>query len=301
LSNAVSTVVSDVRSFNESIRTKSMQAQIQSSLPANVSIDRFTACTQTAINHSPDLLKADRQSLYNAIVKCAAEGLMPDGNDAVLNTYNFNFGTKDKPQWGKKVQYQRMVGGLLKQFTAAGINAFAASVYANELLVDETGEPRFKFWNDGDGQHIIHRPIVFGSRGELVGVYALAKLPNGFTLAEPLNLEDIDKVRESSPSKDNEKGPWKVWYDRMGQKSALHRLRKRVAIIDEAAGAKLGAIDNEFEDLDKETGEIVPRDPPQAPTPTDQKRPKALQNVVDADAQGGQGGDGNAPGPNDVV
>jgi recombination protein RecT len=301
LSNAVSTVVADVRSFSESIKSPAMRRQIEDSLPKNVSIDRFTTCTVTAINHSPDLLKADRQSLYNAIVKCAAEGLLPDGNDAILNTYNWNFGTKEKPQWGKKVQYQRMVGGLLKQFTVAGVNAFAASVYANELLPDETGEPRFKFWNDADGQHIVHRPIVFGNRGELVGVYALAKLPNSFTLAEALGLEDINKVRESSPSKDNEKGPWKVWYDRMGQKSALHRLRKRVAIADEAAAARLGAIDNEFEDLDEETGEITPRETTQAPQPADQKRPKALQNVVDAQAQGAEGGGGNAPGPNDVV
>lgn len=299
MSNAVSTVVSEVRGFADSMKAPAMQQQIRASLPKGVSIDRFTTCTVTAINHSPDLLKADRQSLYNAVVKCAAEGLLPDGNDAILNTYNFNFGTREKPQWGKKVQYQRMVGGLLKQFAKAGVNAFATSVYAKETLPDETGEPRFKLWNDNEGQHIVHRPIIFGERGDLVGVYAVAVLPNGFTLIEALNLEDIHKVRESSPSKDNEKGPWKVWFDRMGQKSALHRLRKRVALVDEESAAKLGQIDDEFEEFDRETGEIP--EPVQAtPTPEKQtaKRPKALQNVVDAEG-GEQSSD--APGPDDVV
>lgn len=290
MSNPVNTAVVDVRDFGQSLKAAAMQRQILASLPKGLTLDRFTTCTVTAINHNPDLLKHDRQSLYNSILKCAAEGLLPDGNDAVLNAYNFNFGTREKPVWGKKVQYQRMVGGLLKQFAKAGINAFAASVYANEI-----GQGRFKLWNDNTGQHMTHEPIVFGERGELAGVYAVAVLPNGFTLIEALNVEDINKVRESSPSKDNAQGPWKVWYDRMGQKSALHRLRKRVAIVDEESAAKLGAIDEEF-DLD--TGEIHTGAEPvstQAPQPGEKKRPKALQNIVDADAKG------DGPTPDDVV
>lgn len=287
--NAVSTVVKDAQQFGQSIRAPSMQAQIKAALPAGVSLDRFTATTQTAINHNPDLLKADRQSLYNAIVKCAADGLLPDGNDAVLNIYNTNTGTRDKPQWTKKVQYQRMVGGLLKQFTGAGILAYAVSVYAND---------KFEFWNDNDGQHVKHVPVTFGDRGQMVGVFAAAKLPNGLSIVEPLNLDDIEKVRASSKSADGDNAPWKVWYDRMAQKSALHRLRKRVAIVDEKAAASLGKIDDEF---DQDTGEI-PEPTDVTPTPQGQRsnRPKALQNVVE-NGGGDQGGDGGAPGPDDVV
>lgn len=300
MSNAVSTAVSEVRDFGVSLKAPAMQAQIRASLPKGVSLDRFTTTTVTAINHSPELLKADRQSLYNAIVKCASDGLLPDGNDAILTTYNTNVGTREKPQWIKKVQYQRMVGGLLKQFTKAGIHAYAVSVYEHD---------QFEFWNDNDGQHVMHKPVVFGRpRGALVGVFSTGKTPSGISYVEPMNIEDIDKVRASSASAE---GPaWKLWYDRMGQKSALHRLRKRIAIVDEEAAAALGKIDEEF-DLD--TGEITPTQQAQPDNvvhtqasqdkpPADgaeagkggqARRPKALQQVVDAD--------GDAPKPDDVV
>lgn len=282
MSNAVSTVVSEVRNIAEAIKAPSMQKQIRDSLPKGVSIDRFTATTVTALNHNPELLKADRQSLYNAIVKCASDGLLPDGNDAVLNIYKTNAAPKGQPaRWVEKVQYQRMVGGLIKQFTKAGINAYAVSVYAND---------KFEFWNDNDGQHVMHRPVTFGDRGPMMGVFAAAKCPNGMSVVEPMNLQDIEKVRAASKSGDGERAPWVVWYDRMAQKSSLHRLRKRVAIVDEAAAEALGKIDDEF---DPDTGEITPQDEPPTPQPTEAKRPKALQNVVD-DA-------GDGPKADDVV
>lgn len=294
MSNAVSTAVTAVRDFGNSIKAPAMQQQIRASLPKGVSLDRFTTTTVTAINHSPELLNADRQSLYNAIVKCAADGLLPDGHDAVLTTFNTNVGTREKPNWIKKVQYQRMVGGLLKQFVKAGIDAYAVSVYANDT---------FDFWNDNDGQHVHHKPVVLGNRGALVGVFACGKTPRGVAYVEPMNIEDIDKVRASSASAE---GPaWKLWYDRMGQKSALHRLRKRIAIADEEAAAALGKIDDEF---DQETGEITGSNEsepvstqasqpaqPQEGQGGGPKRPKALQKVVD------DGGQGDGPGPNDVV
>lgn len=287
--------VQEAQKFGQLLRSGRLQAQIQAALPKNVSLDRFTTTTQIAINHNLELLKADQQSLFNAIVKCAADGLMPDGNDAVLNIYNTNTGTKDKPVWTKKVQYQRMVGGIIKQFTKAGINAYAVSVYAND---------KFKLWNDNDGQHVEHTPITFGDRGDMVGVLAVAKLQNGLSVIETMNIDDVDRARASSKSGDS--GPWKTWYDRMAQKSVLHRLRRRVAIINDEAAAELNRIDDEFEDLDvdTETGEIKNVSPTAKASDKDTSeekpnkgRPRALQNIVDSEDTG----NGNEPGENDVV
>lgn len=281
------TQVGEVRDFGLQIRAKALQAQIKASLPKNVSLERFTSTTITAVNHNPELLKADRQSLYNAIVKCAADGLLPDGNDAVLNIYNTNTGTRDKPVWTKKVQYQRMVGGIIKQFTKAGINAYAVSVYQAD---------KFRMWNDNDGQHVEHEPVTFGPRGEMVGVLAVAKLPTGLSVVEAMNLEDVDRARQASKSADN--GPWKTWFDRMAQKSVLHRLRRRVAIMDDEASQHLNRIDDEFE-VDEETGEIMNAERNVTPTPSADKekaadeRPRALQGVIDSD--------GDEQRPEDVV
>lgn len=288
--------VQDAQKFGQLLRSSRLQSQIKAALPKNVSLDRFTTTTQIAINHNLDLLKADQQSLFNAIVKCAADGLLPDGNDAVLNIYKTNTGTKEKPVWTPKVQYQRMVGGIIKQFTKAGINAYAVSVYQAD---------KFKLWNDNDGQHVEHMPVTFGERGPMVGVLAVAKLQNELSVIETMNIDDVERARASSKS--GESGPWKTWYDRMAQKSVLHRLRRRVAIVDDEAAAELNRIDDEFEDLDvdTETGEIrnvtpastVGKENQDAEEKPQKGRPKALQNVVDSEDTGS----GDGPNESDVV
>ncbi len=273
---AVTNYQAEQRSLVESLRHEKFQAQIRASLPPSVSLDRFTAVTVAAINQNPDLLSAERQSFYNSVVKCAHEGLLPDGQDSVLNVYNTNVGDKNNPRWIRKVQYQRMVGGLLKQFTKAGIDAYAESVYEND---------GFDYWNDENGQHVIHKPTKLGqTRGDRIGSYAVAKLPSGRVIVQVMDMDDLTRVRAASKSPD--KGPWKTWPERMEQKSALHRLRKRVAVIDEQAAKELGKIDEEFE----EEPELPPEQPRQAiPAPTD-KRPSSLQSVVDQ-----HGGGSNEP------
>lgn len=268
--------LSTIRDIGSTLRTPAMQQQIASSLPPSVSVDRFTATTITAINHNPDLLGADRQSLYNAVVKAAQDGLLPDGVDGVLNIYN----TKVGENWVKKVQWQRMVGGIIKQFGKAGINAYAVSVYAND---------KFEMWNDGDGQHVKHTPVVFGDRGDRIGALAVAKLANGRTVVESMNMDDLSRAQAASKSKDkqgNATGPWRDWPERMEQKSVLHRLRKRVAVLDEAAAQELNKIDDEFEDEP-----AVPQsEPERQAVPTDATaRPAALSAVLsqaDAPQQG---------------
>lgn len=285
--NALATQT-EQRSLVESIKTEKFQAQIRASLPPSVSLDKFTAVTIAAVNHNPDLLNADRQSFYNAVVKAAQEGLLPDGQDAILNIYNTKVGDK----WLKKVQFQRMVGGVIKQFKKVGIDAYACCVYANE---------RFRLWNDETGQHITHEPEPFGDKGAMIGVYAVAPMPGKCVIAT-MDLEAIEKARSSSKGGDGVGAPWSKWYDRMAEKSALHRLRKRVAIIDEEAAKELNKIDDEFDDDDDK--EKTPTEPVKQAVPTgNETRPKALQSVVDQ----GTGeivdkpppADGGDPGPQD--
>lgn len=266
-SNAV-TVQTERRTLIENLRSPTMQSAIQASLPPSVSLERFTAVTIAAVNHNPDLLAADRQSFYNAVIKSAQEGLLPDGQDAVLNIYNTNVAPKGQPaRWVQKVQFQRMVQGVIKQFKKVGIDAYACCVYANET---------FRLWNDETGQHIVHEPKPFGDKGEMLGAYAVAPMPGKCVIAT-MDLEAIEKARSSSKGGDGANAPWSKWYDRMAEKSALHRLRKRVAILDEQAAKELGKIDDEFDDDPPPATE-----PPTQPVPTgNETRPKALQAIVD--------------------
>lgn len=257
------------QTLREQIRHPALQKQLRDSLPPSVSLERFTAVTVSALNHSPDLVLADRPSFYNALVKCAQEGLMPDGNDAFLNVYK----TKVDGQWIKKVAYQRMVGGVLKQFTKAGIDAYAESVFAGDI---------FDRWNDEKGQHLLHRPVKPGQpRGDRVAAYAVGRLSNGRIVIQVMDMDELARAMAASKSKNEDgspRGPWRDWPERMEQKSALHRLRKRIAVIDEAAAAELGKID----DADDEDAPPPMMPTEEAPLPTPESpRPAALQGILE--------------------
>jgi recombination protein RecT len=255
-----------VQEILTAIQSTGFRQQVSQLLPPNVSQDRFTRTTMVAIQQNPEILQGDRQSLYNAICRAAADGLMPDGKQGALVIFNQKAGNG----WVKAVRFMPMVEGLLFQLAKANIPTYAVSVYANDQI---------EIWNDDEGQHVTHKPVVFGNRGDLVGVMAVARVGTR-TYVETMSIEEIDKVRTASRSGDN--GPWKVWYDRMAQKSVLHRLKKRLPIVDLAVVDSL---------RDPEEDEVMPA--PVAPElpqeahaeqPTPRKRPKVLDALKAAPA-----------------
>src|SRR5688572_16175396 len=56
-----------------------MAPQFQAALPAQIPVERFVRVVQTAIATNLDLLNCERTSLYAAAMKCAQDGLLPDG------------------------------------------------------------------------------------------------------------------------------------------------------------------------------------------------------------------------------
>jgi recombination protein RecT len=191
-----------------------MVPQFAMVLPSHISADKFQRVAITAIQNSPDLLQADRRSLYAACMKLAQDGVIPDGREAALVTFN----TKQKDNtWIKAVQPMIMVAGILKKVRQSGELAtiHAAVVYKND---------KFRYWVDTEGQHIEHEPILFGERGPAIGVYAMAKTKDNSVFVQPLSLADVEKIRQASRSKDS--GPWTSWWEEMAKKSAIRRLAK---------------------------------------------------------------------------
>ncbi len=259
------------------IADPAMTDKFRSVLPPSVSLDRFTRVTITAIQQNPAVLDADRQTLYSACVNAASRGLMPDGKEGALSVFN----TKVNSEWVKKVQFMPMVEGIVKEMAKAGVKAYAVSVYQNDEI---------DFWNDETGQHVKHKPIVFGERGERIGALAVATDADGRTYVEAMDLDELARVMAKSKSKDkdgNPVGPWRDSPERMEQKTVLHRVRKRVPIIghddlvermqeDEAA---------DYETADTRAGAITtpPAEAPSPPTAekATKKRPRGLQVVIE--------------------
>lgn len=193
-----------------------MAPEFKAALPAHVPVEKFTRVAMTAIQNTPDLLDADRRSLFGACVRLAQDGLLPDGREAALVIFN----TKDKTGgWTKKVQAMPMIAGVLKKVRQSGevAKVSAQVVYENDVFV-----VRYGF--DEDVEH--SPPALDKPRGKAIGAYATAVLKDGSKLLEVMSLEEIDKVRNVSRSKD--KGPWSDWWSEMARKTVMRRLSKRL-------------------------------------------------------------------------
>lgn len=234
-----------------------MTGKLQAALPSHIPVDRFKRVVLTAVNLNPDLLNADRRSLFNAASKAAADGLVPDGREGALVIY------KDWKTNREIVQWMPMVQGLLKLIRQSGeIAAISARcVYENEVK-----EGRFEFKIVDGEEHLRHDPILFGERGKLVGVYATAKFKDGTTQHEPLTAADIAKIRAASMTGKAEKagktpkGPWVDWEDEMWRKSALRRLRKYLPTSAEDQRV-VSALDRDFAETDADQVRAIAAQP----------------------------------------
>lgn len=208
-----------------------MRPQFQATLPSHIRPERFERVVLTAINNNPDLLDADRHSLFNACTRAANDGLLPDGREGALVIF--------KDRSGKKlVQWMPMVAGLLKLIRQSGEvdNVDARLVFQNELDEQSPVDPtrkRFVYYVSEGQEKLFHDPILWGERGEKVLVYAYARFKTGHVIYAPLHRKDIEKRRNVSRSKDSSGSPWNTWEDEMWLKTALRFIAKRLPLSSE--------------------------------------------------------------------
>lgn len=241
-----------------------LKNQIATALPSDVDPDRFMSIVKTAINQNRDLLDVqDKQSLYNSCVRAAQDGLAPDGREGALVIFSKKHGNS----WFKAVQWMPMVNGLVKRAAKSGIKMDAH-------VVREHDDFDYAL---GDDPHITHKVPKLGTpRGEAIGVYAIATLPDGTKKREVMTREDVEKIRAASKASGN--GPWKDWWEEMARKSAIRRLFKLLPLdmMGHDAERFRDAVhrDDELYDFDEVSDTPAPR--------TSGSRPRGLQAVVDA-------------------
>lgn len=188
-----------------------MEPQFKKALPSQISAEKFLRIVMTAVQITPDLVRADRQSFFAACMKAAQDGLLPDGREAALVIYN----TKSGPI----VQYLPMVGGILKKVRNSGE---LASI--NAQVVYEKDE--FDYWLDETGEHVKFRPLLEDDRGKPRMSFALARTKDGAIYFEVMTENQIQAVKEVSRAKG---GPWSgPFEDEMRRKTVIRRLAKRL-------------------------------------------------------------------------
>jgi len=231
-----------------------MQDQFKMALPPDITPEKFIRVIMTAVGQNPSILNGNRQTFYAACMKSAQDGLLPDGREAALVPF------------GQDVTYMPMVSGILKKVR----NSDELSSITSQMVHKND---RFRFWIDGDGEHIDHEPLMFGERGEAIGVYALAKIKNGGLYIEVMDKAQVMAVKGASRAKG---GPWAGAFEHeMWRKTAIRRLAKRLPMSTDKEGKE-----SALEKVIKANDDLYEFEP-QATEPSEPvTKPKKLAKII---------------------
>lgn len=184
--------------------------QVARALPENISADRFVRVATTALMHSPEIAECEPDSIFWALLKCAQDGLLPDGREAAIAPFNDS-------RRGKVATYMPMIGGLRKKLAEFGWSL-------RTRVVRQGDEFSYEY---GLNEHLTHRPPPPGSdRGERIAAYAVASHRDGRKEFTVMSAEEIAEVRALAKTKN----VWEKWPDQMWEKSAGHRLADDVPL-----------------------------------------------------------------------
>ena len=179
---------------------------IEDALPSKSECGRFIAMAMSQLTDpkvGPRLQQCSTSSFYNCIIKAARTGIMPDG----VNAYLIPYGTECQLQFSYK--------GLCDMAIREGI--------AVRFIGDTVRKNDIFKWSNGE--LVEHTPIAWDEeeRGDIVGVWTRAFLPDGSHKDKRLSVKEIDEIRKKSQ---NSGGVWKEWYEEMAIKSCLKRMFK---------------------------------------------------------------------------
>jgi recombination protein RecT len=194
-----------------------MGDQFKFALPAHIPVERFVRVVMTAIQNNPKLMKCTRQSLFNACMKAAQDGLLPDGREGAIVPYG-----EDEEGKGKSdvAQWMPMIFGIRKKVRNSG-----ALADWNVQVVQEGDDFDYAL---GDNPYIHHKPAARGGRARpVLYAYSIAKFPDGTLSREVMNIDQIKDIQSKSKAK---RGPWSdpIFYPEMCRKTVARLHSKQL-------------------------------------------------------------------------
>lgn len=187
-----------------------MKNEMAKALPKHLPAERMIRIALTELRKTPKLQECEPMSFVASIMLASQLGLEPGVLGACYLIPFFNNKTG-------KLECTFMPGyrGFLDLARRSGqINSLVSrGVYENDEFSYELGLK----------ENIIHKPCLT-NKGELIAVYAVALLKDGGHQFEIMSVNEIEKIRATSKSKDS--GPWITNFDEMAKKTVVRRLFK---------------------------------------------------------------------------
>ena len=226
---------------------ESKKANIYDMLPAHVNRDRFIKSAVLAVARDQKLQQCTHSSIWTCISNAAELGL--DFTPAKRQAYMV-------PYWNNKkgvmeAQFMPGYGGLIELAHNSGKVDDIQShiVFENDFFEIEYGTtPKF-----------IHKPCIKGSRGDIVGAYAVAWLKDGKSHPEFMPLEELEGIRKRS--KMGNGGPWITDTGEMYKKTTVRRLFKYIPSSPDDKLYRAIELDNDASGVRDEEAEVLDSKP----------------------------------------
>lgn len=237
-----------------------MQDQFGAALPDHIPVARFVRVVMTAVQNNPELLECDRRSLFNAAMKAAQDGCIPDGREgAIVVRFDPKVASKKAANW------QIMIAGIRKKARNSGEIATwdVEEVHENDAFEFELG----------DNPYIHHKPAL-SNRGKLIACYSVCTLKSGEKTRCVMGIDDILAIRDqySDGWKAYKAGrikstPWLTSEGEMSKKTVARRHGKTIPMSTDLE-AVLRRDDEPLQQVER--------------TDTPRDRPKSLTGRLDA-------------------
>lgn len=188
--------------------------ELTPALPATIKPEKFQAAFVTAVVNNPEILNCKPSSIRTALMKCAVDGLVPDGRKAALVPFK------------GMAQYIPMTGGIIDRAAEMG-DAYSFTAEC----VCERDEFTVNLADPNETEHRFNTN-VFADRGDIIGAYCIFRDKDGRAIhRELMSRDEIEKAREVSRMKNA--GPWTKWYSEMVRKTVIRRGSKYIPMSSE--------------------------------------------------------------------
>ena len=246
-------------------KIKKMDGEFKAALPDHIASERFTRNAITAINSDPNLLQenVDHESVMKCLMTAAQQGLLVDGREAAIVTYNNN------KTGMKEATYIPMTEGIMKLVRNSGdVSVISIHVVKENDVFD---------YELGDNERLTHKPAL-KERGATIGAYSIVKLKDGGISREWMDVDQINAIRDR---KKFVNPVWKSDYDEMARKTVFRRHAKRLpksTDLENILEAEDARDNGDFERVSRNVE-------PEAPTEKPEKKQTAAQKAVKAKAE----------------
>lgn len=219
---------------------KSFEAALPQTVKKFLTPERLTKIVLVGLSRNPTLLSCTPQSVLRSVMDLAALGLEPCSalQQAYLVPFKNNTTTPPTMEAIPIVGYRGYVTLARRSGEIASVAAHG--VHARDVFDIDLGE--------GTLTHKPYKPAPIDiegksdeeldrhfNRGQLLGVYCVARFVGGGHHMDYMTLGDVERIRRRSRARDN--SPWATDYNEMAKKTVVRRASKYWPLSIEMAQA----------------------------------------------------------------